>query len=1689
MVRIKYWYHSIASVVLRGTGLTQAGIGEKTMSRIAHVPSLVRIAFAFSPGLLVTPFQRAMAAAVALPAAQGSDEKGGPTEARNEESVPMVFPVDAGALAELRAVAARSASGGPTERLIYSNTLGINAIRFANGQLVSDDITTTAPVGCKLTRFRFNVLGRVYPFDPGGPFTVRYALYNNCPQAVTSAQRLHYTDEALPNTGIKIRGTDGEITFPDDGLRTVEHIVTDPSAVPIPTNLWLGISFTRSNCGTIVGAPAIVGHSADIIDVTGSLACNSYLGGFPEQPHASFNAQLFGGANCPESFLGYKAARASGPPFNAGSHVPFLDDVKLIVNNCRMIGYEVAVRGQGFYHFELVRDCGDLPGTPAIPGSYKTFLVNLSTQPQLQLARYSFDPPIPLNTDALFFRFIVSNSTAGVVQAGIQPTIGSSSEEYFLVNPSGGCDPVPPAQGSTVTGVFHASITCAGAQPLGACCDPYLTECRGGPDDGKRCRTNDDCAAPGTCEAVCRKVPEINCPFPPSGQDLNPKWKEGAACSPEPFPNTPCGIAACCHLTENPVTHNLDEVCETMTKRECEEAPPLDRPRLWQLGIYCGGPGSQNACPRNPCLEKEGPCLTTHATPGCNDPYCCTQVCSRHGPEGGYCCEVEWDSVCVGFAMLDCITPTPGDSCAPDPSDLLEGTLLIPVPGSVPIDNRHATTSAGEPGFCCHGGVGTCIGGDFNGKACVVQDDCANGFCTAMTPTPGLQGYGTVWFKFVQPLTGLTSALISTCSSNAPAFDSLVQAFKVGDNSTPDNACRSLSVIGCNDDSTGCSSSSRNSRLCLQNLVPGETYYIMVAAKTPLTLGQYRVSVSAGCTGGDVTANDYCPHAATVTDGATPFYINVNTCIGGVNAGRPCTGSLYCPGGTCPTIPRTVTFDCPAELCVPDALNDLWYNYTATCTGQAKFETCGESNETSPDTNLVVYEGCDKCPPVSGVPLGCNDDEFQGCGLGSRVIVDVEQGQCYKVRLSDNQGFPVAGNLTITCFGNDCQPNGMPDDHEIANCPVNDPDCKDCNLNGIPDFCDIRDAREQDCNVNGVPDACELVTSDCQPNGVPDDCDIASGTSLDVNPADGVPDECEPVGACCDWLNTDANGEAVCRDVPLSQCPARPNGDPPQWIEGAACDPDPFGYMPCGIAACCHVTENPYTHELYEVCDNLTKTECEAAPPLDRVRTWQPGESCGLGGQSCPRDPLPVCGENPASCLDTHSTPGCCDKPCCDAVCSYVDPFYPYCPIVGPCLPDGYYCCRVEWDGSCVSLAHWLCGGVPPGNDTCAPEPSPNPNDCSPLPATDGALQIPVPGSAPIDNRNATNSAGESGFCCHGGVSECVDGENTGQPCVVAADCAGGVCPTPSPMPGTHGYGSIWFKFTQPTGKTSALIHTCNSNGPALDSIVEVFAGRDHSSEETACESLVTIGCNDDTPGCGWDGRNSRLCVQNLVPGETYYIMVAAKTPQTMGMYRVNVSTGCDGEGLPVECERICPEGAVHFVSPPDDVVDARRPHSPNDRLALAGIQTLIATGPTNAPAKCWSLCETRGTPTANYIAEVVETPTGTYTITLKRPITPGAVTTLTYTDFAGNATTGYFTSHPANVNGDSIANPLDILDLIDALNGIRTLPWGKYGGDLDRSGLVAPADILEEIDLLNGAGAYAVWNGTPRPQATGVCP
>jgi hypothetical protein len=69
------------------------------------------------------------------------------------------------------------------------------------------------------------------------------------------------------------------------------------------------------------------------------------------------------------------------------------------------------------------------------------------------------------------------------------------------------------------------------------------------------------------------------------------------------------------------------------------------------------------------------------------------------------------------------------------------------------------------------------------------------------------------------------------------------------------------------------------------------------------------------------------------------------------------------------------------------------------------------------------------------------------------------------------------------------------------------PFIQDCNNNGIVDSQDIAAHTSPDCNLNDIPDECELLGNDCNDNGIPDECDLATGVLTDLN-GDGFPDQC-----------------------------------------------------------------------------------------------------------------------------------------------------------------------------------------------------------------------------------------------------------------------------------------------------------------------------------------------------------------------------------------------------------------------------------------------------------------------------------------------------------------------------------------------------------------------------------------------------
>ncbi len=884
-----------------------------------------------------------------------------------------LFPIPAGTVFERHSVGGIGATAGG-EHLIYSNTLGAFAAALGANRLVADDIAITAPNGCRLRRYEFPVVGKVDPNGLGGPYTVDFALYANCPGSVPTASR----------PALIVPGTQGQGVFLDEGARLISFVVPDSNNVSLNTNFWLGVKFSRNNAGVVFGAPAFVGFSADNFDYPG-FACDSYLGGFPDQPQASFNAEIYGDADCPEAFVGYKNNNPGGSLYNPGAAIFLADDIQLGAAGCNMIAYEVAVRGVGFYEFRMSQNCesGVIAGTE---GYFSLFGTN-----DVRIARFAFDPPIPLPQN-FWFATKVGNYTSSVVISGQQAGIGETADLLETVGVNG-CNIVPPDDiGEGIHGAFNLAITCAGPAPVGACCDMIFTDEYG--------------------DAVCRQLPLTNCPYPERFSTNRPAWVEGEACEPDPFSPQPCGVAACCTLRDG---------CLNLTLNECNALPPLSSTRQWQRGQYCNS--QQQRCPRIPCLGRTGECTRTRCTPnagvcnlsthtctagligkpctsnsqchcpgseingalecqvgptccdscapvGCEDPECCTRVCDQDV----FCCEVEWDQTCADEARQWCGFPHPNDVCAPE--GRMEGARLMttsPPGNTAESDSGRATESPDDPGFGCY-----------------LND-------------PGRKGLQTVWYKFVATH---TKVLLQTCASNATATDSLLEVFAVGDDSTPITQCDSLIPVGCGDDFPGCSSSGKNSKVCVRT-IPGELYYVMVASKVALLPGTaYRLDITGGAVCELFPFNDYCPYAFPITDGTTPFNLS------------------------------TATMTPPVETCVPPitGVNDLWYKYTATCSGTLTVEACGAILGTT--TNLAIYEDC-LCPPISGLPIDCRSAlEGPNCGPGSELKIDAVEGNCYGIRLADDMDNRPSGSLKISCVQADCPagpftftdpPNGVVD--------------------------------------------------------------------------------------------------------------------------------------------------------------------------------------------------------------------------------------------------------------------------------------------------------------------------------------------------------------------------------------------------------------------------------------------------------------------------------------------------------------------------------------------------------------------------------------------------------------------------------------------------------------------------------------
>jgi len=109
------------------------------------------------------------------------------------------------------------------------------------------------------------------------------------------------------------------------------------------------------------------------------------------------------------------------------------------------------------------------------------------------------------------------------------------------------------------------------------------------------------------------------------------------------------------------------------------------------------------------------------------------------------------------------------------------------------------------------------------------------------------------------------------------------------------------------------------------------------------------------------------------------------------------------------------TFDGPG-LCINSP--NIWYCYTASCTGPTTVSLCGSSY----DTKLAIYEGF-QCYPTAPKVIGCNDDY---CNTQSEITLDATAGSQYLIEVGGYQQATGQGVLSISC-------EGQPSDQKLTN--------------------------------------------------------------------------------------------------------------------------------------------------------------------------------------------------------------------------------------------------------------------------------------------------------------------------------------------------------------------------------------------------------------------------------------------------------------------------------------------------------------------------------------------------------------------------------------------------------------------------------------------------------------------------------
>lgn len=233
---------------------------------------------------------------------------------------------------------------------------------------------------------------------------------------------------------------------------------------------------------------------------------------------------------------------------------------------------------------------------------------------------------------------------------------------------------------------------------------------------------------------------------------------------------------------------------------------------------------------------------------------------------------------------------------------------------------------------------------------------------TASTSAPAWPcggGGADCWFYYDVTCTNLAYTF-ATCE-NVATYDTVLEVLS--------GACGNLVSLGCNDDA--CGPTFRQSSMTVTP--PVGRLYIRVGGFFG-SRGTFNLTVTP------TPLNEECATAIAVANGANGPFCNLGS-----------------------------STSAPAWPCGAGG-NDVWFAYTATCTGNLVASTCAGTRTF--DTALEAFAG--GCGGLTS--LGCNDDAGGACGLGSTLSVPVQAGQTYFIRLGGFGGSFGQTDLQIDCI-------------------------------------------------------------------------------------------------------------------------------------------------------------------------------------------------------------------------------------------------------------------------------------------------------------------------------------------------------------------------------------------------------------------------------------------------------------------------------------------------------------------------------------------------------------------------------------------------------------------------------------------------------------------------------------------------